>query len=189
MITILGGTGFIKEISEYLQSDNIEHQCVADYDTTMKFSENCSFLIAIGDNRIRQFIYNHLSSAGHTVLGYNHSSCLIGEAAKIGAGFICCPYTVITSNARIGKMVNINVHCGIGHDAVIGDFCNISAFCDVTGHAELGEGVFLGTSVKVLPGIKVGAWSIVGAGSTVTKDIPANCTAVGSPARVIKLHE
>lgn len=46
--------------------------------------------------------------------------------------------------------------------------------------------VWLGESVCVLPGVKIGAGSIVGAHSVVTRDIPANCIAVGSPARVVK---
>ena len=46
--------------------------------------------------------------------------------------------------------------------------------------------VWLGESVCVLPGVKIGAGSIIGAHSVVTRDIPVNCLAVGSPARVVK---
>jgi UDP-perosamine 4-acetyltransferase len=50
----------------------------------------------------------------------------------------------------------------------------------------VGEGTFLGLGSGVIPGIRIGRWSVIGAGAVVTKDIPDNCTAVGVPAKVIK---
>lgn len=50
----------------------------------------------------------------------------------------------------------------------------------------VGNDVWFGSNVVVLPGVKVGDGSVVGAGSIVTKDVPANTVVVGSPARVIK---
>lgn len=50
----------------------------------------------------------------------------------------------------------------------------------------IGAGVWLGQRVCILPGVTVGAHSIVGANSVVTHDIPPYCIAVGAPARVIK---
>lgn len=48
------------------------------------------------------------------------------------------------------------------------------------------DGAWLGGSVTVLPGVTIGGKSVIGAGSVVTRDIPENCVAVGSPCRVIK---
>lgn len=50
----------------------------------------------------------------------------------------------------------------------------------------IGEGSWLGQRVCILPGVRVGKHSIVGAGSIVTHDIPDYCMAVGNPAKVIK---
>lgn len=46
--------------------------------------------------------------------------------------------------------------------------------------------VFLGANAVVLPGVEIGENAMVGAGSVVTRSLPANCIAVGAPARVIK---
>lgn len=51
---------------------------------------------------------------------------------------------------------------------------------------EIGNNVWLGAGVIVLPGVTIGENSVVGAGSVVTKDLPANVVAVGSPARLIR---
>ena len=53
------------------------------------------------------------------------------------------------------------------------------------GNVSIGNNVFIGAEAVVLPNVEIGDNSIIGANSTVTKSIPANCVAVGSPARVI----
>lgn len=50
----------------------------------------------------------------------------------------------------------------------------------------VGDNVWLGGGVTVCPGVSIGENSVVGAGSVVTKDIPAGVVAVGNPARVVR---
>lgn len=50
----------------------------------------------------------------------------------------------------------------------------------------IGNNVWLGENVCILPGIKIGSGSIVGANAVVNIDIPENCIAVGVPARIVK---
>ena len=55
---------------------------------------------------------------------------------------------------------------------------------------EICEDVWIGTRVIILPGCKrIGAHSIIGAGAVVTNPIPGHCTAVGVPAKVLKIKE
>ena len=49
--------------------------------------------------------------------------------------------------------------------------------------------VELGTGMQIIQGKAIGDYSIIGAGAVVVKDIPARCTAVGSPAKPIKYHD
>ena len=51
---------------------------------------------------------------------------------------------------------------------------------------KIGKCVWLGAGVIVLPGVEIGDNCVIGAGSVVTKSIPANCVAVGNPCRVIR---
>lgn len=51
---------------------------------------------------------------------------------------------------------------------------------------KIEQGSWLGANVVVLPGVTIGRNSVIGAGSVVTKSIPPNSVAVGSPARVVK---
>lgn len=51
---------------------------------------------------------------------------------------------------------------------------------------KIEDGVWIGGGVIILPGVTIGRNSVIGAGSVVTRSIPANCVAVGNPCRVIK---
>lgn len=50
----------------------------------------------------------------------------------------------------------------------------------------IGDNVWIGGNAAIMPGVTIGSGTTIGAGSIVTKDIPSNCVAVGSPCRAIK---
>jgi acetyltransferase-like isoleucine patch superfamily enzyme len=54
------------------------------------------------------------------------------------------------------------------------------------GAVDLGENVFIGDGAKILKGVTIGSDSVVGAGSVVTRSVPAGVIAAGNPARVIR---
>lgn len=63
----------------------------------------------------------------------------------------------------------------------------LRADCVESAHPiKVGSDVWFGSNVVVLPGVEIGDGAVVGAGSVVTKSVPPNTVAVGSPARVIK---
>lgn len=51
---------------------------------------------------------------------------------------------------------------------------------------HIGRNVWIGANTVVLPGVTIGDNSVIGAGSVVTKDIPSNVVAVGSPCKVLR---
>ncbi len=59
----------------------------------------------------------------------------------------------------------------------------------VTGKITIGEDVFIGARAFVMPGITIGARSVIGACSVVTKDVPADSIAAGNPCRVVGERE
>ena len=86
----------------------------------------------------------------------------------------------------------------IGDDCFIGPNVSIYTACHSTDPVErnsrrewaepvsIGNNVWIGGSVTILPGVKIGDNVTVGAGSVVTKDIPSNSVAVGNPCQVVK---
>lgn len=107
---------------------------------------------------------------------------------EIGAG------TYINYGTAIAAVqhVSIGANCSIGTHVIIMD----SSFHRVEPERRneapepapvvLQSNVWLGARVIVLPGVTIGAGSVIGAGGVVTKDIPPRSVAVGNPARVIR---
>lgn len=54
---------------------------------------------------------------------------------------------------------------------------------------EIGDGCWIGERAMIMPGVKIGVKSIIGAGSVVTKNVPDYCVAVGNPAKIIKKYD
>ena len=79
----------------------------------------------------------------------------------------------------------INIAATIGHDAVIGDGCTINSHSDVTGFVKLGTGVFLGSHAVITPSVKVKDFARIGAGSIVVKQVAAETSVFGIPAKKI----
>jgi Acetyltransferase (isoleucine patch superfamily) len=73
-----------------------------------------------------------------------------------------------------------NVHI-LAHDASTKPFLNHTRIANV----RIGNKVFIGAGSIILPGVTVGNNVVIGAGSVVSKDIPDDSVAVGSPARVV----
>ena len=105
----------------------------------------------------------------------------------------------IHPGATIGKNLFIDHGCGvvIGETTIIGDNCTIYQGVTLGGtgkdtgkrHPTIGNNVFIGSGAKILGNINIGNNVKIGANSVVLKDIPDNSTAVGIPAKIVKIKE
>lgn len=98
--------------------------------------------------------------------------------------------------AQLGRRLFIDHAMGvvIGETAVVGDDCVLYQGVTLGGtgnesgkrHPTLGNGVHVGTGAKVLGNITIGDNVRIGGNSVVVKDVPANCTVVGIPGRIVR---
>ena len=114
---------------------------------------------------------------------------IISDLNTVGDGCIICAGNILTVNITIGDHVIINLSSTVGHDAVISDYVTVYPGVNVSGFVTIGEATEIGTGTQILPGKNVGKESLIGAGAVVINDIPDRCTAVGCPAKPIKMHE
>lgn len=85
-----------------------------------------------------------------------------------------------------GTMIDRIVH--IAHDSHIGKHCIVVAGTVIGGFAEIEDEVYLGMGVRVLPRVRIGAGSMIGAGAVVLDDVPPGSVMVGNPARFVRLN-
>jgi len=115
-----------------------------------------------------------------------HSGLDISKTSFIGVGAIINSKVSIAAHTTIGDFVSINRHVSIGHHTTIGDYCSINPGVNIAGNVTIGEGTTIGMGTNILNQVKIGKNTIIGAGSVVTKDIPDNVVAYGSPCKVIR---
>ena len=144
--------------------------------------------MAVGSSAGRAAVVARLSSPQLSFPALVHPQVALAPQQRImlGEGCIIQQGCILTCDIVLGRFVLLNLGCTVGHDAVLDDFCSLMPHANVGGTVALGPGVYLGTSATIIQGVRVGANTIVGAGAVVVRDLPANITAVGVPAKSVK---
>jgi sugar O-acyltransferase (sialic acid O-acetyltransferase NeuD family) len=143
-------------------------------------------IVAIGDNRVRSGLFARLRAQGERFASAIHPSAVLAPDVRLGEGIMVCAGVVVNAATEVGDDVILNTGSTIDHHNRIGAHAHIAPGTHLGGEVSVGEGALLGIGVSVLPGRSIGAWTVVGAGGVVTRDVPAQVTAVGVPARVIR---
>ncbi|KGN76156.1 hypothetical protein HQ40_05075 [Porphyromonas gulae] len=152
-------------------------------------SSPISVTIAIGSSRVKRNIIEKLNAnpnISYPTLIHPRAYIQNSETIKISNGVIIAAGVVITCDVTIDRFVFLNLNCTVGHDAKIGAYSSFMPTVNISGETVIGECVYIGTGATIINKIEIGDNAIIGAGSTVISNIPANTTAVGTPARVIK---
>jgi sugar O-acyltransferase (sialic acid O-acetyltransferase NeuD family) len=145
--------------------------------------EGIAWIIAIGNNQIRQSIAEKLSRQGYQFTTAIHPSAQIALGVAIAPGTVVMANAVLNTDVQVGHHAIINTAATIDHDCVIGDYVHIGPGCSLCGQVVVAAGALLGVGTKVKPAIEIGAWTTCGAGSIVVKSLPPHVVAYGCPAR------
>lgn len=147
----------------------------------------------------RRMLEELFGAVGENVSVGDNFTCGFGTNIYIGSNvsinlnctFIDCNRITIGSNVLIAPCVHLTTathpvelseRLTPGFKAGSGGyFCRTRAL-----PITIGDGCWIGANAVVLPGVSIGRGTVIGAGSVVTKDIPANVVAAGNPCRVIR---
>lgn len=171
---------------------------------TITYTQTPDIIEANNRARLFTFEYNKLSpiekGEKETLLGEALGG--IGQRCTIHPPFACD----VGKNIFLGDDVFINYNCVIldMHNVFIGNHVMIAPNVTITtathslskierrgnggvaSEIHIEDDVWIGCNVSIMPGVRIGEGSVIGAGSVVTKDVPANSLVFGVPGKVIR---
>jgi sugar O-acyltransferase (sialic acid O-acetyltransferase NeuD family) len=146
-------------------------------------------VVGVGSPQRRRSIAEALRTRGIRFPVLRHPTAVVSRHVAIGDGTQIAAGCIVTVNVTVGGFVVLNRACNVSHDCALGDFVTIAPGVQFAGNVTIGTGSDVGIGASVSQGVSIGEWAIVGAGAAVTDALPANCTAVGVPAKVIKQRQ
>lgn len=209
-IAIYGGGGFAREVAWLVQScanreANYQAVCFMDDDPalqgktvnglpTMSLAEarnrypDARVVAGIGSPSVRERMVAKAEAVGFQFATIIHPRVERSEWVEFGAGTVVCAGNILTTNITIGKHVQINLDCTIGHNAILSDYTTLAPGVHISGWVHMGRRVYIGTGAVVINGtekapIVLGDDAVIGAGACVTKSVAMGLTVVGVPAR------
>lgn len=142
---------------------------------------NSEAFIAIGSNDARCRIAKEFPNLRWATIV--HPSASVDPTAVLAPGTLVNAQAAVMVSSKVGAHAIINTSASIDHDCVIGDFAHIAPGVHLCGNVRVGEGTLLGVGTACIPGLCIGEWCTIGAGSTVLRDVSSKATAYGSPAK------
>jgi len=148
------------------------------------------YVCAVGSAKLRKRIVEKVKSIADVKFAtlIDPAAVFGKDRVQIGEGCIVCANTYVTLDIKIGCHVYIGANSTIGHDTRIDDFVTVYPGVNASGSTYLGSGCEMGTGSKIIQGLSVGMNTVVGAGAVVVRNLPPDCTAVGVPAKPIKIN-
>jgi sugar O-acyltransferase (sialic acid O-acetyltransferase NeuD family) len=144
-----------------------------------------SFIVAIGNNRVRERCFQDGLERGLEAATLIHPSAVVSRSAHLGAGTVVMPRVVVNANTVIGNNCILNTGAIVEHDCHIGDHVHLAPGVTLGGNVTVQTHALLGIGTIVLPGGTIGESAIIGAGSVVLVSAPPRTTSVGVPAKVL----
>ncbi len=152
-------------------------------------SENPRARVVIGFSAPRQKkeLVQRLRRAKHQYFStLIHPKTWIGKRVQIGEGSIIYPGVHLDVDIRLGQFTLMNKLATIGHDTEMGDFVTVSPGVNIGGINQVGEGVEFGINSCSIQHLQIGAWSTIGAGAVIIRDVEDHAVMVGNPGKMLR---
>jgi sugar O-acyltransferase (sialic acid O-acetyltransferase NeuD family) len=154
-------------------------------------TNNYEYCIAVGDNALRERIYNDLMKkyVGIKFPPLIHQSAVISSFSSIGDGTVVMPNATVGPNSTIGKFCIINTQSSVDHECNMMDFSSLAPNASTGGAVKIGYRSAISIGAVVKQGLQIGDDSILGANSYLNKNLTNNKVAYGTPAKEVRVRK
>lgn len=209
-VVIIGAGGFAREVVDVIDAVNLRSPqfevigyivdaeygnpgtlvndlpILGGFDWLARHAGSVRVTCGVGPSQSRYRLVRRAADLGCRFFTLIHPAAIVTRRVTIGRGVVITAGSILTNNIILGDHVHVNLGCTIGHDVRIADYVTLAPAVHLSGNVHVADGAYIGTGTNVIEKVHIGAWSVVGAGSTVIRDVIANTTVVGVPAKTIK---
>lgn len=212
-LIIFGAGGLGRELLEIIEEINAERQrwnllgfvddgvkerstvcgypVLGGFDFFRSHSGRTGIVIGFADCAAKEAAYNSIKEIrpGFYFPVIIHPGSYISPRAALDEGAVVSRGCFVSVETRLGKCVLLSNKCEVAHDSTVGDFASLMPSVNISGNVAVGKRTFVGVRAAVRQGLIIGSDAVIGMGSTVIKDVPDGCTAVGTPAKIISRRD
>lgn len=151
--------------------------------------DNCRLIMGIGYrnmNQIKQKEFQRYKDKGYDFVNYIHPTAIIEKDVVIGEGNNIFEGVIIQSGVRIGNANLIYGGVCVSHGVIMGSFNSLSVKACIAGCTHVGNNCFIGANSTVRDHITVADYTLVGAGTYLSKDSEPYDVIVTQKASILK---
>lgn len=153
---------------------------------------DADILVCTGSGRSRRAIVDRLHRMGVDDSRYATvvaPDVQISSDSSVGVGSIILAGSVLTASVTVGRHNVLMPHAVCTHDNQLGDYVTLCAGVALGGHVVVAHEAYLGMNSSVRQHVQIGESAVLGMGSVLLTDVPADEIWAGNPARNIKPGE
>ena len=184
------------DIYGFLDDDKSKHNCIiagfkvlGDVSEIINYADKDFAVVwGIAFPKVKSNLFQKYKHLNFYYPSFISNKAWLSEETSVGMGCIIYPGCHINYETTVDDFVVMNMNCAIGHNCHINSFTSLAPGVNLGGNTVVGKLVEMGIGSSTLQSISIGNNTVIGGGAVVTKSLPENCTAVGIPAKSIKIH-
>jgi sugar O-acyltransferase (sialic acid O-acetyltransferase NeuD family) len=144
------------------------------------------FICGLGSVKWTEHYVNIILGKGGNFINLIHKNAVVRVNVELGKGVIIGQGSLISTDVKIEDFTQIMSYCILGHDVTVGKYCRLGDYVFLGGFTTVKNHSVIAVRATVLAKLKIEENAIIGAGSVVIKNVKANTSVFGIPAKKIE---